>query len=82
MVSRNPNMLDQAVAKVRRLCDQRVPPGARDEVRLEVTPEPPPLAPLRRPRLHPRLDDLLKEIDDDPLTLFWGQRRFGAGGQR
>jgi hypothetical protein len=31
----------------------------------------PTLAPLRPPRPHPQLDDLLKEIDEDPLSIFW-----------
>ena len=32
----------------------------------------PTLAPLRPPRPNPQLDDLLKEIDQDPLSMFWG----------
>ncbi len=105
------------VARIRALCDQRVPDDARDEVRIEVEEDrqavtilerrPPwrgdygtewtrsPIARLRYVsatrlwtlyyRRHtcrwerypllgstPRVDELLTEIDQDPICIFWG----------
>ena len=105
------------VARIRALCDQRVPDDARDEVRIEVEEDrqavtilecrPPwrgdygpewtrsPIARLRYVsstrlwtlyyRRHtgrwerypllgstPRLDEMLTEIDQDPICIFWG----------
>ena len=116
MASRNTNVLDQAVDKVRRFCDRRIPPDARDGKCLEVMAGASsitlverrplwqggpgawtrmPIARLcydpaartwslywadRNRRWHhyddldstPQLEDLLREIDEDPITLFWG----------
>jgi hypothetical protein len=105
------------VARIRALCDQRVPDDARDQVRIELEEDkqsvtilecrPPwredygpewtrsPIARLRYVsttrrwtlyyRRHtgrwerypllgptPRLDELLAEIDQDPICSFWG----------
>jgi hypothetical protein len=61
------------VARISEMCDARVPSEARDEVRVELERERQAINIVeRRPPWRDDLGpDLLAELADDPICLFW-----------
>jgi len=53
---------EDALDRIRRWADRRVPEHVRDQVRLEIDVADP----------TPDVQELLDEIDRDPTSIFWG----------